>query len=462
MASQRLSPLAWTPLLLALPFIGLPSVGTAQAPMPPEGDIPFEEHYLANGLHVILARGPAATAVAVDVWYDVGSRNERQGRSGFGHLFEHLMFQGSANVRAGEHMQLVERAGGTLNANITEDRTIFYETVPPERMNLALWLEADRMRSLDITEENLRREVEVVKEERRLNFDNAPYGGTQLQALYDAPYDSASCFAYAHSVIGSFADLDAAELSDVQAFFDRYYSPNNATLTVVGAFDPEVALELVQSYFGDIPRGPDAAPVECSRPFGHLPVVMDVPDANAVLPAAYLSYGTVPTDHEDAPALDVLSRILTDGMSSRLYRRLVREERAAIRTGGYSNTRRGPGLFVLTAVARQGVTADRLVDLLHGEVERVIREGVTEEEVIRARSQVQADVMQSRQTVWGRAEALQVANHFHGTPADVRRTVQRILDVTAEEVREVAERYLTPDNRAVVRTVPGAARGPVP
>jgi zinc protease len=226
------------------------------------GEIDFESYRLDNGLHVILSPDPEATAVAVNLWYDVGSRNERPGRSGFAHLFEHLMFQGSENVGAGDHFQLVERAGGNLNASITEDRTNYFQTMPPERMNLALWLESDRLRSLQITEENMRREVEVVKEERRQGVDNSPYGTSVLQAGYYAAYDSTSCFPYAHSVIGSMEDLDAAQLEDVQDFFDVYYVPNNATLTVVGSFDAAEARQLIEEYFGGIPGGaePPAAP----------------------------------------------------------------------------------------------------------------------------------------------------------------------------------------------------------
>jgi predicted Zn-dependent peptidase len=449
-------------LTTALLCVWAPSGAEGQVAEAVPGDISFEELRLGNGLHVILAPDPTATAVAVNLWYDVGSRHERPGRSGFAHLFEHLMFQGSANVAAGEHFRYVERAGGTLNANITEDRTIFYEIVPPERLNLALWLEADRMRSLHITEENMRREVEVVKEERRRSYDNAPYGGTQLRASYYAPYDSVSCFAYAHSVIGSFEDLDAAELPDVQEFFDRYYSPSNATLAIVGAFEVATARDLVEAYFGEIPAGNEPPDPMCEEPFSRLPVNQAVPDPNAVLPAIFLSYGTVPRDHPDAPALDVLSRILADGQSSRLYRRLVRDEQAAVQVGGYSNARRGPGLLQLFVVSSQGVSAERLVELLNEEVDRMVSEGVDEEELARAKNQVEADVVLGRQSVMGRAEALQSANHFYGSPAAVRRSVERIREVTADRLRAVAASYLTPDNRAILRTQPTAGTGGAP
>jgi zinc protease len=419
-------------------------------------DIPFEEFHLENGLHVILSPDSEATAVAVNLWYDVGSRHERPGRSGFAHLFEHLMFQGSATVEAGEHFQMIERAGGSLNASITEDRTNYFQTVPPERMNLALWLEADRMRSLRITEENMRREIEVVKEERRLRFDNAPYGTTQLQAYFYAPYDSTSCFSYAHSVIGSIEDLDAAELPDVQEFFDRHYTPNNATLSIVGAFDADVARRLVDEYFGSIPRGDEPPVVTCDTPFAGLPVDQTIRDPNAVLPAVFVSYGAVATAHPDAAALEVLGQILGAGQSARLYQRLVREDQLALQVSAFANLRRGPGIFNVLAIANDGVTEVDLLEVLDEEIDRIILEGVRPEEVERARNRVESSAVLGRQTVNGRAEALQSASHFHGSPAAAATSLERIRSVDPADVQRVAAEYLTPENRAVIRTHPGS------
>jgi zinc protease len=445
-----------------LPFLVVAMTFAAPLPLQPQapgtpGAIPFESYHLENGLHVILAPDESSTAVAVNIWYRVGSRNERPGRSGFAHLFEHLMFQGSENVAAGDHFQLVERAGGNLNATVNDDRTLYFQTMPPERLNLALWLESDRMRSLQVTEENMAREVEVVKEERRLRIDNSPYGTSQLQVSNYAVYDSASCFAYAHSVIGSMDDLDAAELPDVQAFFDLYYAPNNATLTIVGDFDPAVVRELVQRYFGGIPRGADPPEVRCEEPFSHLPVEMRVHDTNATLPGVWMAYGTVATADADAPALEVLARILGVGQSSRLNQRLVREEQAALDAASFPDLRLDPGILIVLAIANQGVEPERLLELLDEEVDRIRREGVTPGELERARNQVRSGVIMGRQSVMGRAEALQGANFYHGTPEAAADAVERIAAVTAEDVRRVAERYLNPENRAVVFTIPGPA-----
>jgi zinc protease len=448
-------PTVWV-LLLALLPLAIPA--GAQQPAAQPGDIAFERYTLDNGLRVILAPDAASTAVAVNLWYNVGSRNERPGRSGFGHLFEHLMFQGSENVERGQHMQLIERAGGSMNASITEDRTNYFQTLPPNRFNLALWLESDRMRSLQITQENMRREIEVVKEERRLGVDNSPYGTSFLQALFYAPYDSVGCFAYAHSVIGSMEDLDAAQLDDVQAFFDAYYMPNNATLTVVGAFDPAEARQMIEQYFGPIPAGTPPPPVECREPFRNLPVRREIPDRNATLPAWIASYGAVEARHEDAPALTLLNTILGQGESSRLHERLVRAEQAALQAQTYTFLRRdGPGIFAVLAVANQGVEPARLERLVGEEIDRIRREGVTAEELERARNRYRANAVRGRQTVMGRAEALQWHNHFLGDPGAIRTEMDRFMAVTADDIRRVAERYLTERNRAVIVTQPTPA-----
>jgi zinc protease len=420
------------------------------------GEIPHETYRLENGLTVVLAPDPAATAVAVNVWYDVGSRHERPGRTGFGHLFEHLMFEGSARVPRGTFDRLINEAGGSANASITEDRTNYFETVPPGQLNVALWLEADRMDALVVTDENLRREAEVVKEERRMRVDNAPYGTSSLQSRYYAPYDSAGCFAYAHSVIGEMADLDAARLEDVQAFFDTYYVPNNATLAVVGAFDPATARELVHRYFSGIAAGTTPPEPVCTEPFRSLPVRRDVQDTNARLPAVFLSYGTVEVGHPDSYALDLLADILGAGETSRLHRRLVREERAALQASAASMTRRGPGIFWVFTIANQGVDAERLNALVDEEIVRVARDGVTEEELQRAKNRARASAILGRQTVMGRAETLQWHNHFLGDPAAYRTEMERMLAVTPDQVREIARRYLTESNRAVVVTHPAA------
>ena len=421
---------------------------------PAAAEVPIETYELDNGLTVILSPDPTATAVAVNLWYDVGSRHERPGRSGFAHLFEHLMFQGSENVARGEHMQFIERAGGSLNATVNEDRTIYFQTVPPDRYNLALWLEADRMRALTVTFDNMKREVEVVKEERRMRYDNAPYGNSQLAALYYRPYNEATCFAYAHSPIGSMEDLDAAELQDVQDFFDLYYAPNNATLAVVGLFDAEEARGFIEEYFAGIPAGATPPAVSCEEPFAHLPVEDTIVDANAQLPAYWLVYGGVEAGHEDSYALSLLSSILGQGESSRLNQRLVQEEQIAVGAGSAAIFRSDPGLLLFQAVANQGVDADQLGSVLAEEIERMQRDGISADELEKAKNRYRASTVLGRQTVMGLAQALQWHNHFLGDPAALEQEMQRHMDVTAEEVQRVANEYLTPARRLVLITQP--------
>src|SRR3989441_1966626 len=244
---------------------------------------------LPNGLRVIYSEDHSTPIVSVDVWYNTGSRNERPGRSGFAHLFEHMMFEGSAHVKKGQHFQLISRAGGSENGSTAEDRTNYYETVPSNRLNLALWLEADRMRSLTITDENFHNQRETVKEERRLRVDNQPYSPAFIDGM-TWPFDSAGCFAYAHTVIGSMDDLNAAQLPDVRAFFDTFYAPNNATLVVVGDFKPLELRRYVNQYFSEIPRHREPPPVRCTARLSPGIQRREVTDVHANLPAVLRIY----------------------------------------------------------------------------------------------------------------------------------------------------------------------------
>jgi zinc protease len=397
--------------------------------------------------------------VAVDVWYRVGAANERPGRTGFAHLFEHMMFQGSENVEKGEHMQLVERAGGSMNGTTGSDRTNYFESLPAHQLPLGLWLEADRMRSLAVTQENLENQREVVKEERRMRVDNAPYGVSIRAAISTVPYSEEGCFAYGHEGIGSMEDLDAARLDDVQEFFRTYYAPNNATLTIVGDFDAAVARRLVEEQFGSIPAGPAVPPVECPDPFSHLPVSRTFEDTNANLPAVFLSYGLPAAREPDVPALRLLASILAGGESSRLHRRLVREEQAAVQVLNFADFRRGPGLMVVGAISNQGVAAERLQDLLDEEIGQVAEEGVTADELEKVKNQHRAQTIRGLQTALGTAEALQDANFFYGDPSAIRSELERTLAVTIADIQRVARQYLRPDNRSVVITEPAVAGG---
>jgi len=368
------------------------------------------------------------------------------------------MFQGSANVRKSEHVQLVQRAGGSMNGSTNEDRTNYFETLPSNRLNLGLWLEADRMRSLAITRGNFENQRSTVQEERRLGVDNQPYAKGFL-AAQTAPFDSAGCFAYAHTVIGDMTDLESALVEDVQAFFNQYYTPNNAVLTVAGDFDPAEARRLIQQYYGDLPRAADPPPVRCEVRFGAGARRMEVADSNANLPAVALAYAVPASSHADGPALEMLSSILGNGESSRLNRRLVREERAAMQAAAAADLRRVAGVMFLFALPNQGVDVSRIERLLVEESDRLRNDSIPLAELRKAQNQYRAATVRQRQTAMGVAEALQGALWYDGSLDAVNQDVQRRLAVTPEDLRRVAQRYLTPENRLTVVINPVARGG---
>ncbi len=422
------------------------------------GRIAYEAFTLPNGLHVLYSEDHSTPVVSVDVWYNAGSRNERPGRSGFAHLFEHMMFEGSAHVKKGEHFQLISRAGGTENGSTAEDRTNYYETIPSNRLNLALWLEADRMRSLAITDENFHNQRETVKEERRLRIDNQPYSTAFVDGM-TWPFDSAGCFAYAHTVIGSMDDLNAAQLGDVQAFFDTYYAPNNATLVVVGDFRPLELRRFVNQYFSEIPRHPDPPPVTCDTPVpGSHPQLREVTDAHANLPAVIRVYRIPSHADPDTPPIELLNVILGQGESSRLNVAVVRREKAALGTQVAMNpfdSRRGPGVLLVLGIANQGVDVLKLDTLLAAQVDTLRTTRVSDEELTKAKNTFRAGFIHTRETSLGRAEELQHYDMFHPSVADINTDLDHFLAVTADDIRRVAAKYLDPANAVVIIVRPG-------
>jgi predicted Zn-dependent peptidase len=422
------------------------------------GRVAYQSYTLPNGLTVVLSEDHTTPIVTVDVWYHVGSANERPHRSGFAHLFEHMMFQGSAHVKKSEHLQLVERAGGSENGSTTEDRTNYFETLPSNRLNLGLWLEADRMRSLAVTQGNFENQRQTVKEERRLRIDNQPYSRAFLEGR-SLPFDSSRCFAYAHTVIGDMADLDSARVEDVQAFFHLYYAPNDAVLAVVGDFDPAEARRLVERYYGDIPQVAAPPAVTCAYEYGTGARRMEVTDSNANLPLVAFIYKAPPDSAADAPALELLASILGDGESSRLNRRLVREERAAVNAGDFADFRRLSGAMLFLAIDNQGVAPARVEQLLNEEVEKVRTDTIPQEELTKAQRQYRAGAIRDRQTTMGVAEALQHALWFEGSLEAVNQDVQRHLAVTTADLARVARKYLAPENRLTIIVNPPAGRG---
>jgi zinc protease len=437
---------------------GLAVLALLAAPPAHAQRLAYEEYRLENGLRVILAPDPAAPAVAVNVWYDVGARDERPGRTGFAHLFEHMMFQGSANVAKGEHFALVERAGGDLQNGTTDwDRTNYYQTLPANRLNLGLWMEADRMRSLAVTQENFENQRQVVQEEKR-ERENQPYT-TAATVTITSLYNPETCFGYAHDVIGSFDDLRAAPVEDVQQFFRTWYAPNNATLTVAGGFDPAQAREMIRQYFGDIPSAPAPQRPTCTDPFTHLPVTRTVEDPKAPLPAVIIGYGLPGPDEADFYALELLNSILAQGETARLQDRLVDQEKAAVDVSGFLLEHRGPGTVIYWLNAAPEVATERLLAIFDEEMGRVLRDGITAEDLEKAKNQRRAQMIFERQIPHGTAEALQHAIHFHGGPEAADAKLDRYLAVTPADVQRAAQRWLTPGRRVVVNVVPAPNAG---
>jgi predicted Zn-dependent peptidase len=420
-------------------------------------EIPIDRHRLENGLRVILSRDDSAPIVAVNLWYDVGSKHERQGKTGFAHLFEHMMFQGSANVEKGQHMSLVQAAGGTLNASTWLDRTNYYETMPSHELELALWLEADRMASLlpAMTQEKLDNQRDVVKNERRWAVDNQPYGDwderTQA-ALYpeDHPYH--------HPTIGSMEDLSAASLDDVGEFFRSYYAPNNAVLTIAGDFEVRAALELVERHFGPIPANPAIPPppdmtVEPRMAAEHREVVPD----RVPLPRIYAAWRAAPFGTDAFDALEVAADILGAGRASRLYATLVRERRLAQDVTVFAfPIVGGASMLTLWVTARPGVGVEELESALFGEIERLAADGPGDEELERVRNLHRAGCESSLERLAERADRLSMYACLFDEPERLNHETDRFDRVDAEMARSAAA-ILAPDARVVLTYLPAEA-----
>ena len=424
--------------------------------------IPIETFRLENGLFVTLSEDHTAPIVAVNLWYHVGSANERAGRTGFAHLFEHMLFQGSEHVAANEHFELVQRAGGTLNGSTWLDRTNYFETVPSNQLALALWLEADRMGALlpAMTQEKLDTQRDVVSNERRWSVDNQPYGTwwEKLPALaYPEPHP------FHHSLIGSFDDLNAASLDDIAHFFATYYTPDNAVLTIAGDFDPREARELVESYFAQIPRGRGRPPLpDMSLPetFGGTLRQIVVDDVS--LPRLYLAFRSPPFGSSGYYAASVAAAILGMRKGSRLQRALVRErEVAADATAFTFDLPKGADILVVDVTARPGISPQRLEDEVVTEIDRMRLDGVIQSEVDRAVALIGTDFVASMQQASERADQLSRFATYFGDPAFINDQMTRYRSVTAAEVSSFAKGHLGESNRAFLMYVPrdGEAEG---
>jgi predicted Zn-dependent peptidase len=417
--------------------------------------IPIERHHLANGLRVILSPQDGAPIVAVNLWYDVGSKHEKPGRTGFAHLFEHMMFQGSEHVAKGEHFALIQAAGGTLNASTWLDRTNYFESLPSHELEMALWLESDRLASLlpAMTQEKLDNQRDVVKNERRFSVDNQPYGtwDERIQALLFPPGHR-----YHHPTIGSMEDLDAASLEDVSEFFATYYAPNNAVLTVAGDFEPANALAMIERHFGPIPTNPSLPPA----PDMSIPPTLGgevretVPD-RVSLPRVYLAF-RMPVFGTDAfEDLAVAADMLGVGRASRLYRVLVRERQLAQDVTVFPfPVVGGASMFAMWATARPGVAPDELEAAMEVEIDRLAADGPSEDELERVRNLHAAAVESSLERLAERADRLSMYTCLFDEPERINTEVSRYLAVDGPRVRAAMAGSLRADNRLVLTFVP--------
>ena len=415
--------------------------------------VDFKETTLKNGLRVITIEDNTAPVISVAVTYNVGSRDEHEGRTGFAHLFEHMMFKGSENVGSGEHFTLIFNNGGNMNGTTNSDRTNYFEALPANQLDLALFLEADRMRSLAITKENLDNQRNAVQEERRLGVDNAPYGKTD--EMFDSLiYDN---FAYKHSTIGSMEDLNAASVEDVAQFFKTDYAPKNAVLTIVGDFKTEDALARVRKNFEGIAQQPAPPKVDMTEPMQKAERRAAVEDQLARLPRVDIAFKGAPGNTPEFYALQVLSSALQNGQSSRLYQKLVKEKQLATSISGIMDERRGTGAFYIQATVAPGKSPADVEAAIYEEIENMKTAAIADWELNKAKNNTRRAFINSLQSSLSRAVQMGMYTVYFNEPNLINTRLDKVNAVTAAQVQQAANKYLQPTNRSVIVTTPKAA-----
>jgi zinc protease len=444
-----------TPILTLIVVLMAVALCAGPPTVPKIPPLKFTDTRLDNGLRVIVMEDHFAPVYSIAVAYNVGSRNERQGRTGFAHLFEHMMFKGSEKVGPGEHFFLIFSNGGNMNGTTNQERTNYYETLPKNQLDLGLFLESDRMRSLAITKENLDNQRNAVQEERRLGLDNQPYGRT-FEKVQELTYEN---FAYKHTTIGSMEDLNAASVDDVKDFFRTYYAPNNAVLVLVGDLDTRDTLVRVKKFFGGIPRQEAPPPVDVTEPAQSAERRAKLDDKLARLARVDISYKITPADTPDAYAAQVLATVLCGGDSSRLYQRLVKEKEVASGVGGSVGRSRGPSAFHISATARPGKGTEEIESLIYEEIAKLQSEPVKETELQRARAFARRAAVQQRESSLARCTRMADDVVMFNDPNLINTAHEKVEAVTAVDVQRVAREYLMATGRTVVVTVPaGGAR----
>ena len=413
-------------------------------------DVDFKEFKLKNGLRVLLAEDHRAPTYSICVTYNVGSRDEKLGRTGFAHLFEHMLFQGSENVGKGEHFILIQNNGGSANGTTNSERTNYFETLPANQLELGIFLEADRMRSPSITQANFDNQRLTVQEERRQSYDNRPYGKT-YEAVIELAYDN---FPYKHSTIGSMDDLNAATVSDAEQFFRTYYAPNNAVLSVVGDFKTEVALNWIKKYFETIPaQSPPAVP-DTTEPEQKSERRKVIEDGFAQTPRLDIVYKIPLGNTPDWYALDVLGNVLSSGVSSRLYQKFVKEKEIALSVYADASEQRGPALFWFSLMARPNTDLGELERLLYEEIARLQNEPVADWEMKKVQMQLRRQRAQRLYSTRSRANSLGHFAVYYDDPELINSVWRKYDNVTRADVQRVARTFFKETNRTVVTTMP--------
>ena len=412
--------------------------------------IEFTEYKMDNGLHVILHQDNSTPIVAVSIMYHVGSKNEDPERTGFAHFFEHLMFEGSKNIKRGEFDKIMESAGGANNASTSHDRTYYYEILPSNQLELGLWIESERLLHAKIDSIGVETQRKVVKEERRQNYDNRPYGSV-IEETFKRAY---KVHPYRWLPIGSVQYIDEATINEFRDFYDTFYVPENAALVIAGDIDIEETKDLINKYFADIPRGEN----EILRPDVIEPPlngeIRDTVYDNIQLPLVLHAYRIPANGTEDYYALDMLTTLLSSGQSSRLQKSLVDTKQTAVSTGAFPYSLEDSGLFIAYAISNKGITADELEKEMQEELDKVKDELISEREFQKLRNQIENAFISSNSTVAGIAGSLASYHVLLGDANLINTEIERYNNVTIEDINRVAEKYLSNDNRVVLYYLP--------
>ncbi len=414
--------------------------------------IQFEEFDLDNGLHVILHEDHSNPIVTVSVLYHVGSKNEEPNRTGFAHFFEHLLFEGSENIKRGEFARYVENNGGVLNAYTTKDRTYYYETLPSNQLALGLWLESERMLHAKVENVGIETQREVVKEEKRLRMDNQPYATAFRKEIWEHLFPT---HPYNWPVIGSIEDLNAAQEIDYKNFYATYYVPNNATLCIAGAIDSSEAKKLVQDYFGTIPRGTKTIqrPNTTEQPITK-EIVVDTEDKNAQIPALIIAYRTPKQTDEDAYVLDIISNVLSNGESSRITKNVVNNKQLALASGSYLYGMEDYGAFIMYALPNQEIEIAQLLEALDFEVDNLVKNGISERELQTQINKLEKQFVSRNGTTAGIAGNLAGYHVYFGDANLINTEIDQYRAIKVDDIKRVAQKYLNKNQRVRINVNP--------